>query len=181
MASSSAEMARWTSFFTMSSYSPLTTLKSSRSRLRTSSEEMSEWCRKPLAIVGDQRVGDLVLHVARGDALHALARRLLAQLLDVVLGEAGQRLAVVELQLLEERQVVLLRLLEARQDAPHGRHLQRVRRDVLPADAVRVVVLLVDLHFLVELGDVRDVNLHGAIPQRLHELVVLELAVLGLV
>jgi len=49
MASSSAEMARWTSFFTMSSYSPLTTLKSSRSRLRTSSEEMSEWCRNPLS------------------------------------------------------------------------------------------------------------------------------------
>ena len=42
-------------------------------------------------------------------------------------------------------------------------------------------VLSVDLHLLGELGDVGHVDLDGSIPQGLHELVVLELAVLGLV
>ena len=42
------------------------------------------------------------LDVAGADALHALARGLFAQLFDVVFGEVGQRLAVVELQLLQQ-------------------------------------------------------------------------------
>jgi NAD(P)-dependent dehydrogenase (short-subunit alcohol dehydrogenase family) len=50
-----------------------------------------------------ERVRDLVLDVARRDAVEALARRLLAELLHVVLRVARQRLAVVELHLLEQR------------------------------------------------------------------------------
>ena len=76
---------------------------------------------------------------------------------------------------------MLLRLLEPGEHAPHRGHLERVRRDVLPADLVAVVVALVDLHLLVEPGDVRDVDLDRAVAQRLHELVRLELLVLGLV
>ena len=56
---------------------------------------------RPLLGERHQRVRDLVLHVPRADAVHPLALGLLAQLLDVVLGEPGQRLAVVELQLLQ--------------------------------------------------------------------------------
>ena len=63
--------------------------------------------------------------------------RLLAQLLDVVLGEAGERLAVVELELLQQREVVLLGLLEPRQHRPHGGHLDGVRGDVLAPDLAR--------------------------------------------
>ena len=51
-------------------------------------------------------VGDLVLHVAGADAVHRLALGGLAQLLDVVLGEAGHVAAVVELGLLEQGQLV---------------------------------------------------------------------------
>ena len=53
--------------------------------------------------IAHERVGDLVLHVARRDAVQALAAGLLAQLLDVVLGEARQVPAVVKLQLLQQR------------------------------------------------------------------------------
>ena len=59
------------------------------------------------------------------------------QLLDVVLGEAGQRLAVVELQLLQQRQVGVLGLLQPGQHRPHGRDLDRVRGDVLALDLAR--------------------------------------------
>ena len=76
---------------------------------------------------------------------------------------------------------MLLRLLEAREHGPHRGHLERVRRDVLALTFCVVEVLLVDLHLLGELGDVRDVDLHRAVAKRLHELVVLELLVLGLV
>jgi hypothetical protein len=57
--------------------------------------------------------------------------RRLAELFDVLGGEAGQRLAVVELQLLHQRQAVLLRLLEPRQHRPHRGDFDRVRSDVL--------------------------------------------------
>jgi hypothetical protein len=56
-----------------------------------------------------------------------------------------------------------------------------VRGDVLAANAVRVELLLVDLLLLGELGDVRDVDLHRAVAQGFHELVVLELLELGFV
>jgi hypothetical protein len=48
-------------------------------------------------------------------------------------------------------------------------------------DAFRVVVLLVDLDLIVQLRDVRHVDLDRAVAERLHELVVLQLAILGLV
>ena len=51
--------------------------------------------------MSDERIGDLVLHVPRADSVHPLALRLLAQFLDVVLGESGQGLAVVQLELLK--------------------------------------------------------------------------------
>ena len=49
MASSSAVIARWTSFLTMSSYSRFTTASSSRKRLRCSSLVISEWWRRPVS------------------------------------------------------------------------------------------------------------------------------------
>ena len=51
----------------------------------------------------------------------------------------------------------------------------------LPANRVLVVILLVNLHFVVELRDVRNIDLHRAVAQRFHELVVLQPAILGLV
>ena len=136
---------------------------------------------RPLVGVGDQGVGDLVLHVARADPVHPLALGLLAQLLDVVLGEAGQGLAVVELELLHQRQPGVLGLFEPGQDRPHRGHFERVRRDPLAPDLAAVVVLLVDVDLVREPGDVRNVDLDRPVPQRLHELVGLELLVLGLV
>ena len=131
--------------------------------------------------MGHQGVGNLVLHVAGRDADHALLRGLLAELLDVLLGEAGQRLAVVELQLLQPREAGVLRLLEPRENGPHGGHFDRVRRDVLAADRPLVVVLLVNLHLVRQRRDVRHVDLHRAVAERFHELVVLQPAILGLV
>ncbi len=127
---------------------------------------ISEWCRRPgfqlvqhhervdavLVGVGDQGVADLVLDVARADAVHALVDRLALQLDDVVLGEAGQRLAVVELELLQQRQVGVLGLLQPSQHRPHGRDLDGVRGDVLALDALGVEVLLVDLDLVLAAG-----------------------------
>ena len=76
---------------------------------------------------------------------------------------------------------MLLRVLEARQRGPHRGHLERVRRDVLALDLLAVEVLLVDPDLLGELRDVGDVDLDRAVAQGLHELVVQELLVLGLV
>jgi len=64
---------------------------------------MREWCLRPLsnslitmkglmatlAAIAHQGVRDLVLDVSGRDAVHPLAHRLLAELLDVVLGESG--------------------------------------------------------------------------------------------
>ncbi len=121
------------------------------------------------------------LDVAGRDSVHPLPDRLLAKLLHVVLGEARQRLPVVEAELLQQCEVGLLRLFEAGEDGPHRRHLERVGGDVLAADARGVVVLLVDLDLLGQLGDIRNVDLHRAVPQGFHELVVLKLPVFGLV
>ena len=131
--------------------------------------------------MGDQGVGNLVLHIAGRDADHAFLRGMLAQLLDVLLGEARQRLAVVELQLLQPREAGMLRLFQPRQHGPHRRHFDRVRRDVLAADRVLVVILLVNLHFVRERRDVRHVDLHRPVAKRFHELVVLQPAIFGLV
>ncbi len=129
----------------------------------------------------DQGVGDLVLHVAGADALHAFALGLLAQLLDVVLGVTGEDLAIVELELLDEGEIVLLGVFEAREDSPHGGDFEGVGSDVLALDLLAREVLLVDADLLRELRDVGDVDLDSAVAQRLHELVVQELLVLRLV
>ena len=76
---------------------------------------------------------------------------------------------------------MLLRVLEARERGPHRRHFERVRRDVLALDLLPVEVLLVDADLFGELRDVGDVDLDRAVAQGLHELVVQELLVLGLV
>ena len=93
----------------------------------------------------------------------------------------GQRLAVVQLQLLQQRQIRVLRLFQPRQHRPHRRHFDGVRSDVLAFDFFRVVVLLVDLDFIRQPRDVRDVDLDGTIAQCFHELVVLQASVLRLV
>ena len=131
--------------------------------------------------VGHDGVGDLVLDVARADAVHALVDRLALQLDDVVLGEARQRFAVVEFQFLEQCQVGVLGLNEARQHRPHGGDLDGVRGDVLAAHPVGIEVLLVNLDLVAQPGDVRDVDLHGAVAQRFHELVVLQAPIFWLV
>src|SRR5262245_19703153 len=59
-------------------------------------------------VVAHERVRDLVLDVAGADTVHPLAGRLFAQLLDVVLGEAGEGLPPVELHLLDESDLRLL-------------------------------------------------------------------------
>ena len=51
----------------------------------------------------------------------------------------------------------------------------------LPRTVVAVVILLVDLDFVGQPRDVRDVDLHGAVAEGFHELVVLQAAILGLV
>src|SRR4030042_3378580 len=52
---------------------------------------------------------------------------------------------------------------------------------MLTADLAGAETLAVDLHFLARLGDVRDINLDGAVAQGLHEFVGEELFKLGLV
>jgi len=95
-----------------------------------------------------QRVRNLVLDVARADAFHTLALRFLAKLLHGVLRVAGQHLAVVELHLLQELQAVLLGLLQAGQDGPHGRDLERVRGHVLAAHLLLAEALFVDANLV---------------------------------
>ena len=101
--------------------------------------------------------------------------------LDGIFGITGKRLTVVKLQFLEQRQVCLLRRFQARQHSPHGRHLDGVGRDMLAADSVGVVILFVDLDFIVELGDVRNIDLYRTVAKRFHELIVLEFPVFRLV
>ena len=127
--------------------------------------------------MGHQGIGDLVLDVARADPVHPLALGLLAQLLDVVLGEARQRLAVIELELLHQGQPGVLGLFEPGQDGPHRGDFEGVGRQPLAADLAAVVVLFVDLDLVGQPCHVRDVDLDGSVAQRLHELVGLELLV----
>src|ERR671933_1330405 len=131
--------------------------------------------------VVDQRIADLVLNIAWGDTAQPLALRFLAQLLDIVLGKARQRLAIVELELLEQREVRLLRLFEARQHRPHCGDLDGMRSDMLAAYLMVVERLLVDLDLILELCDIRDVDTYRPVFERLHELIVLQLAVLRLI
>ena len=51
----------------------------------------------------------------------------------------------------------------------------------LPRILCGVVILLVDLDLIRQFRDVRNIDLHRAVAQRFHELVVLELAIFGLV
>ncbi len=56
-----------------------------------------------------------------------------------------------------------------------------VRRDVLPADPLGIVVALVDLHLVVEAHVVGDVDLQRAVAEGFHQLVVLQPLVLRLI
>ena len=75
----------------------------------------------------------------------------------------------------------MLGLLQPGQHRPHGRDLDGVRGDVLALDPLGVEVLLVDLDLVLEPGDVGHVDLHRAVAQRFHELVVLQAAIFRLV
>src|SRR6266540_555531 len=132
-------------------------------------------------VVAHEGVADLVLDVAGADPLHALAGGLLPQLLHVVLREAGEGLARVELHLLDEGDLGLLGLLQAGQDRPHGGHLDGVGGDVLARDLPVVEVAAVDLDLLLPDRVVGDVDLDRAVAEGLHQLVVLQLLVFGLV
>jgi len=65
-------------------------------------------------LVADQRVGNLVLNVARADALHTFARRFAEQFLYRVFGVSGNALAVVELELLQTRKAGLFGFFQTR-------------------------------------------------------------------
>src|SRR6266498_656376 len=132
-------------------------------------------------VVALEGVADLGLDVAGADPLHALAGGLLPQLLHVVLREAGEGLARVELHLLDEGDLGLLGLLQAGQDRPHGGHLDGVGGDVLARDLPVVEVAAVDLDLLLPDRVVGDVDLDRAVAEGLHQLVVLQLLVFGLV
>ena len=93
----------------------------------------------------------------------------------------GKRLAVVELELLQQGQPGVLRLLQPGQHRPHRGDLERVRGQPLAAHLPVVVVLLVDPDLVGQTGDVRNVDLHRPVAQGLHELVGLELLVFRLV
>ena len=93
----------------------------------------------------------------------------------------GKRLAVVELQLLHQRQAGVLGLFQPSQHGPHGGHFDRVRGDVLAAHLALVVVLLVDANLVGQSRDVGNVDLDRAIAQGFHELVVLQTPILRLV
>src|SRR4030095_5548151 len=118
---------------------------------------------------------------ARRDAVHALALRVVAQLLGVeLLGLAflDDLFAVVELQL--RHQIALRRGLEARENGEHRRHFERVRRDV-GAEVGVTDDLLVDLHLLRQPEVVRHLDHHDAVEDGLVGVVGLELLPLRLV
>ncbi len=50
-----------------------------------------------------------------------------------------------------------------------------------PRILLGIVIFFVDLDFIAEFRDVRDIDLHRSIAESFHELVVLELAILGFV
>ena len=56
-----------------------------------------------------------------------------------------------------------------------------MRRNVLPAHRELVVILLINLHFVVEPRDVRNIDLHRPVAERFHELIVLQPPILGLI
>ena len=134
-----------------------------------------------LGLMADQRIADLVLNVARADALHSFARGFFLQFLDAVFGEAGNALAVVELELLQLGDAGFLRLGQTRQHRPHRGHLDRVRGDVDALDLLGAEILEINLDLIVEPDVVRHVDLDGAVAERLHHFVALELLVFRLV
>ena len=113
--------------------------------------------------VRHERVGNLVLNVARADAGHPFVECVALQFDDVIFGEARQRFAVVQLQLLHHAQSCVLRRVQPRQHGPHGRHLDRVRSDVLAENAIDVEILLVNPHLVLQPRHVRHVDLHRSI------------------
>src|SRR5262245_11417925 len=128
-----------------------------------------------------ERVVEGLHDEAGGDTGHALALRVVAQLLGVELLRLAlldDLFAVVQLEL--RHQIALRRRLEARQDREHRGHVERVRCHV--GAEVRVADdLLVDLHLLGEAQVVGDLHDDDAIEDGLVRVVGLELLPLGLV
>ena len=134
-----------------------------------------------LGLVGDHRVGELVLDVAGGDAVHAFAVVFFHEFADGVFGVAGDGFSVVEFEFLEDGEAGFLGFGKAGEDAPHGGDFDGVGGDVDAADFVRAEVLQVNLDFVIEADVVGDVDLQRAVTEGFHEFVVLELAVFGFV
>ena len=88
-----------------------------------------------------QRIADFVLNIARADADHSFARGFFLELFDTVLGESGDALAVIELQLLQFADAGFLWLGQARQNRPHCRHFNRMRGDMDSLDPFRPEIL----------------------------------------
>ena len=113
--------------------------------------------------------------------MHTFALGFFTQLFDVVFGEAGQGLAVVQLELLHQGEPGVLGLFEPGKDGPHRGDFESVRGQAFAAHFPAVVILFVDLDLVEEPGDVRNVDLDRPVAKSLHELVGLKLLVLGLV
>ena len=120
-------------------------------------------------------------YVARADPEHALALGVAAHLAHVARAEALDLVAVVQLGLLRQRQVGVGGLLETGEHGPQGRDLQRVRGDELARVGAAPELAPVDAHLVGDRQVVGHVDLDRPVPEGLHQLVALELAVLGLV
>src|SRR5215831_7063136 len=157
IASSSAQMARWTSFFTMSSYSPFTSASSSLNRFFWSSLEISEWWSSP---------SSSSLRTMKG--LTQPPSSTLTSALEILSWMYRGEIPSMPSRWVSSRSSLMLSSVYP-------------GRDVLAPDPLRVVVALVDLHLVVEPHVVRDVDLQRAVAEGFHELVVLEPLVLRLV
>ncbi len=127
--------------------------------------------------MGHQRVGNLVLHIARRDSHQTFVVSLIAKFSDILLGEARQTLTVVQLEFLQPRQTRMLRFFQPCENRPHRRHFNRVRGDMPILHRLGVVIFLVDELLVFECCHVRNVDLHRSVAQRFHEFVVFQPAI----
>ncbi len=131
----------------------------------------------PFMLVTHQGIGNLVLDIAGRNSFHPFLFSFPAKFEDIVFGETGEGLPIVEFQLLHQRQLRLLRFLQAGQDRPHGRRLDRVGGNMNMGDLFGIEIFFIDFNFIVETGNVGYVDLDRPVPECLHEFVVLKLLV----
>jgi hypothetical protein len=98
--------------------------------------------------MGHQSIADLILNVTRADTVHPFVDGLPLQLYHAVLGEAGQRLAIVQLELMQERQVGVFGLHSVNSTSPRLAILSSLSKlgdlDLRQGDADQVLPLLAD-------------------------------------